>query len=74
MTEKMTWMEVYNTIQDMKNKLTHRDYTTQVFSRGNYHDILCILSNDIQLAKDRSMHIKVNIQDSLITVSLRRKK
>jgi hypothetical protein len=69
----MTWMEVYQMIQNMKQKLDQRGYATKVFSRGNYHDVLCVLSND-KVSGDRSIDVKVNMQDGILTVRLRRKK
>ena len=70
----MNYPEIYDTIQTMKQKLTDKGQVTQVFSRADYHEVLCLLSNEIGLARDKGVHMKVNIQDGIVTVSLRRKK
>ena len=72
MTDNLTWIDVYNMIQLMKQKLDQRGYATKVFSRGNYHDVLCVLSND-KVSGDRNIDVKVNMQDGILTVRLRRK-
>ena len=69
----MNYPEIYNKIQTMKQKLTDKGQVTQVFPRGDYHEVLCLLSNEIRLAKDKNIHMKVDVQHGVVTVSLRRK-
>ena len=69
----MNFTEVYDTIQTMKSKLDDKGQVTQVFPRGDYHEVLCLLSNEIGLARDKGVHMKVDVQHGVVTVSLRRK-
>ena len=69
----MNYPEIYNKIQTMKQKLTDKGQVTQVFPRRDYHEVLCLLSNEIGLAKDKGVHMKVDVQHGVVTVSLRRK-
>ena len=70
----MTFIEVYDTIQTMKDKYHERGYATKIFHRDDYHEVLCVLGNEMSLGLDKTAHVKVNVQDGIITVSLRRKK
>ena len=70
----MTFMETYDMIQNLKERFNEKGYATKIFHREEYHDVLCILSNEGMFCKDRSVHLKVNVQDGIITVSLRRKR
>ena len=70
----MTFIEVYDTIQSMKQKYQKCGYATKIFHRDDYHEVLCVLGNEMSLGLDKTAHVKVNIQDGIITVSLRRKK
>ena len=70
----MTFIEVYDTIQSMKQKYQKCGYATKIFHRDDYHEVLCVLGNEMSLGLDKTAHVKVNIQDGIITVSLRRKR
>ena len=70
----MTFIEVYDMIQNMKDKYHRCGYATKIFHRDDYHEVLCVLGNEMSLGLDKTAHVKVNIQDGVITVSLRRKK
>ena len=72
MTSILSWMEVYQMIQNMKKEVDKHGDVIKVFSRYNYHDVLCVLSND-KVSGDRGIDVKVNMQDGILTVRLRRK-
>ena len=72
MTNIQSYMEVQETITHMIDKLNRCGYSTKIFNRENYHDVLCVLSNT-ELGDDHTIHLKVNVQHGIITVSLRRK-
>lgn len=68
----MNYEEVYDLIQEMVDKLNHRGQVTKVFKREDYHDIFCILNNYESVMADRKVHVKVNVQHGVVTVSFRR--
>ena len=69
----MTWNHTYQTIQTMKQKLDKCGYAIKVFHRKNYHDVLCVLSNEGFL-NDRSVECRIVVQDGILTVRLKEKK
>ena len=69
----MTWTETYKTITKMKDKFDRCGYATKTFHREDYHDVLCVLSNE-EFVGDRRVHVKVNIQDGILGVQFKEKK
>jgi len=69
---KFTLDEIYDTIQQMKNKLSEKGSVTHVFKRKDYEAVLVILSDEHSLLSDKDIHVKVNFQHGILTVSFRR--
>lgn len=69
---KFTLDEIYDTIQQMKNKLSEKGSVTHVFKRKDYEAVLLILSDEHSLLSDKDIHVKVNFQHGILTVSFRR--
>ena len=74
MTEKLTLNEIHDTIQSMKNKLSTKGSVTHVFKRRDYEAVLIVLSDERELLEDKCVHVKVNFQHGVLTVSFRRSK
>ena len=43
----MTFIKVYDTIQSMKQKYQKCGYATKIFHRDDYHEVLCVLGNEM---------------------------
>ena len=72
MTQKLTLNEVYDMIQNMKQKLDEKGRVTHVFKRVDYEAVLVVLSDERDLLFDRGIKIKVTVQNGILTVLLRR--
>ncbi|MBR0059361.1 MAG: hypothetical protein IJP99_08540 [Methanobrevibacter sp.] len=72
MTEKLSLNEVYDTIQNTKNRLSVKGSVTHVFKRRDYEAVLIVLSDEKDLLADKDIHVKVNFQHGILTVSFRR--
>ena len=72
MSEKLTLNQVYDLIQNMKKKLTVKGSVTHVFKRHDYEAVLIVLSDEKDLLSDKDIHVKVNFQHGIVTVSFRR--
>ena len=71
--EYTTYMEIYDKIEETKNRLKNRGEATTTFKRQDYSELFSILGDD-QLLDDRTVHVKLNLQGGLVTLYLRRKK
>ena len=74
MTEKLTLNEIHDMIQNMKQKLSEKGQVTHVFKRRDYEAVLIVLSDEEELLADKKVHVKVNFQHGVLTVSFRRSK
>ena len=74
MTEKLTLNEIHATIQSMKNKLSVKGSVTHVFKRRDYEAVLVVLSDEHELLSDKCIHVRVNFQHGVLTLSFRRSK
>ena len=72
MSEKLTLNQVYDLIQNMKKKLTVKGSVTHVFKRHDYEAVLIVLSDEKDLLADKDIHVRVNFQHGIVTVSFRR--
>ena len=72
MTEKLTLNEIHDMIQNMKQKLTTKGSVTHVFKRRDYEAVLVVLSDEHELLSDKCIHVRVNFQHGVLTVSFRR--
>ena len=72
MTKKLTLNEVYDLIQNMKNRLSVKGSVTHVFKRHDYEAVLIVLSDEKDLLADKDIHVRVNFQHGILTVSFRR--
>ena len=70
--EYTTYMEIYDKIEETKNRLKNRGEATTTFKRQDYSELFSILGDD-QLLDDRSVHVKVNLQGGLVTLYLHRR-
>ena len=71
---QMTWVEVHDLIKEMIEKLDTQKTVTRTISRINYTELLGVLRNHTILQHDRNIHLKVNVQDGIISIQMRRKK
>ena len=74
MTEPLTWIETHAVIMKMLDKLDRCGYSTHVFHRDNYRDILSILSMESRLQHDHTIKTRIVVQEGIVTVRLRRRK
>ena len=72
--EYITYMEIYDKIEEMKTRVKDKGEATTTFKREDYPELFSILGSDQLLLDDRSVHVKVNLQGGLVTLYLRRKK
>ena len=72
MSEKLSLNEVYDLIQQMKKRLSVKGSVTHVFKRRDYEALLVVLSDEKDLLADKDIHVKVNFQHGILTVSFRR--
>ena len=72
MTEKLTLNEIHDMIQNMKQKLDEKGSVTHVFKRRDYEAVLIVLSDEQDLLRDKDIHVRVNFQHGILTVSFRR--
>lgn len=70
---QMTWVEVHDLIKEMIEKLDTQKTVTRTISRINYTELLGVLRNHTILQHDRSIQLKVNCQDGIISIQMRRK-
>ena len=69
---KLTLNQVYDTIQRMKNKLNGNSGVTHVFKREDCEAVLIVLSDEKDLLNDKSIHLKVNVQHGVISITLKK--
>jgi len=74
MTTKLTLNQVHDLIQNMKHKLNEKGNVTHVFKRRDYEAVLIVLSDEEDLLADKKVHVKVNFQHGVLTLSFRRSK
>ena len=74
MTTKLTLNQIHDLIQKMKSKLDEKGSVTHVFKRRDYEAVLIVLSDEEELLADKCVHVKVNFQHGILSVSFRRSK
>ena len=72
MTTKLTLNQVHDMIQKMKSKLDEKGSVTHVFKRRDYEAVLIVLSDEHELLSDKCIHVRVNFQHGILTLSFRR--
>lgn len=72
MNVKLSLTEVHDMIQNMKQKLSEKGQVTHVFKRRDYEAVLIVLSDEQDLLSNKDVHVRVNFQHGILTVSFRR--
>ena len=73
MTENMTWQQLHSLIMEMRSKLETQKSVTRTVSRVNYCTLMSILTNQSVFQYDKNIHLKVNVQDGIMSVTLKNK-
>ena len=73
MTDNLSWEELYGLITEMKQKLETQQSVTRTVSRINYATLMSILTNQNTFMYDKSIHLKLNIQDGVISITLKKR-
>lgn len=74
MTDNLTWQQIHTLLNTMTQKLETQQSVTRTISRTNYNELLSVLTNRTSFKYDKKLHLKLNIQDGLITITLKRKR
>jgi len=74
MTDNLTWQQIHELLNTMTQKLEIQQSVTRTISRTNYNELLSVLTNRTSFKYDKKLHLKLNIQDGLITITLKRKR
>ena len=72
MTENMTWQQLHELIMEMRSKLETQQSVTRTVSRVNYSTLMSILINQSVFQHDKSIHLKLNVQHGVISITLKR--
>ena len=73
MTDNLTWQQLHTMIMEMRNKLETQQSVTRTVSRINYATLMSILTNQNTFMYDKSIHLKLNIQDGVISITLKKR-
>ena len=73
MTDNLSWEELYGLITEMKQKLETQQSVTRTVPRINYATLMSILTNQNTFMYDKSIHLKLNIQDGVISITLKKR-
>ena len=73
MTDNLSWEELYELITEMKQKLETQESVTRTVSRINYTTLMSILTNQNTFMYDKSIHLKLNVQDGVISITLKKR-
>ena len=74
MNENLSWQQIHELLNTMTQKLEIQQTVTRTISRTNYNELLSVLTNRTSFKYDKKLHLKLNIQDGLITITLKRKR
>ena len=74
MNENLSWQQIHELLNTMTQKLETQQSVTRTISRTNYNELLSVLTNRTSFKYDKKLHLKLNIQDGLITITLKRKR
>lgn len=74
MNENLSWQQIHELLNTMTQKLEIQQSVTRTISRTNYNELLSVLTNRTSFKYDKKLHLKLNIQDGLITITLKRKR
>jgi len=74
MNENLSWQQIHELLNTMTQKLETQQTVTRTISRTNYNELLSVLTNRTSFKYDKKLHLKLNIQDGLITITLKRKR
>lgn len=72
MTENMTWQELHELVMEMRTRLETQQSVTRTVSRVNYSTLMSILINQSVFQHDKSIHLKLNVQHGVITITLKK--
>ena len=72
MTENLTWQQLHELIMEMRSKLETQQSVTRTVSRVNYSTLMSILTNQSVFQHDKTVHLKVNVQHGVISITLKR--
>jgi len=72
MTENMTWQQLHELIMEMRSKLETQQSVTRTVSRVNYSTLMSILTNQSVFQHDKNLHLKLNVQHGVISITLKR--
>lgn len=73
MTENKTWQEIYDLIDEMKEKTETQKSVTRTISRINYANVFTTLANKTSLMYDKNIQLRVNVQDGILSIMMKRK-
>ena len=74
MNENLSWQQIHELLNTMTQKLETQQTVTRTISRTNYNELLSVLTNRTSFKYDKKLHLKLNIQDGLITITLKRER
>ena len=74
MNENLSWQQIHELLNTMTQKIETQQTVTRTISRTNYNELLSVLTNRTSFKYDKKLHLKLNIQDGLITITLKRKR
>lgn len=73
MTDNLTWQQLHSMIMEMRNKLETQQSVTRTVSRINYATLMSILTNQNTFMYDKNIHLKLNVQDGVISITLKKR-
>ena len=71
--DNLTWQQLHSMIMEMRNKLETQQSVTRTVPRINYATLMSILTNQNTFMYDKSIHLKLNIQDGVISITLKKR-
>ena len=71
--DNLTWQQLHSMIMEMRNKLETQQSVTRTVSRINYATLMSILTNQNTFMYDKRIHLKLNIQDGVISITLKKR-
>ena len=73
MTDNLSWQEIHELLNTMTQKLETQQSVTRTISRTNYNELLSVLTNRTSFKYDKELHLKLNIQDGEISITLKKR-
>ena len=74
MNENLSWQQIHELLNTMTQKIETQETITRTISRTNYNELLSVLTNRTSFKYDKKLHLKLNIQDGVISITLKRKR